>query len=164
MVFAHCVPSKWPLSMSFKLLHTPQIHCSQCHIFHIFHIFPYDLYLYIHNFSSIFSSLYFGVSFALGPSLDVEEDPYIRLVHHWDQFPGQTGRQHQVAAEAGSQFSPAATFSRKKEEFCNFVPLSSTTADLMRFSHSSWDDIFCQRSQIQQLLIGYRWAASVLCQ
>lgn len=135
MVFAHCVPSKWHLRMCFKLLHTPQIHWNQCHIFHIF---LYCICFYIRNFFSVFFSLYFGVSFALGPSLDVEKDPYICLVDHWDQFPGQTGRQHQVAAQAASRFSLSRA--RSPEKKANFVPLSSTTADLVRFSRSSWED------------------------
>lgn len=82
----------------------------------------YSIY-YRYSFLLSFSSLYFGASFAPGPSLDVEKDPFICLEDHWDQFPGQTGRQHQVAAEAAARFSLSRTRSpgEKKGEFCPII-------------------------------------------
>lgn len=134
MVFAHCVPSKWHLRTCFKLLHTPQIHWNQCHIFHIF---LYCIYFYIRNFSSVFPAYILVSQLPLGQAWTVRKTLTFALWITGTSSPAKLG------ASTRWQQKPHPTSlsrARSPEKKANFVPLFSTRADLVRFSRSSWED------------------------
>lgn len=158
MVFAHCVPSKWHLRMCFKLLHTPQIHWNQCHIFHIF---LYCICFYIHNFSSVFPAYILVSHLPLGQAWTARKTLTFAL---WITGTSSTAK---LGASTRWQQKPhPASLShghvlQKKRRILSHYP---SPQRIWCGFHAPHGKIPCQRRQMKQFLIDYRWAASVLCE
>lgn len=135
MVFAHSVPSKWPLYKA-----TP-------HPTNPLEPAPYIQFIlyYIYIFIFILSPVFFQPIFwcLIYPWMLRKTLKFASWITG-NSSPAKLGVSTRWQQKPHPGFlSQGHVFQKKKE---NFVPLSSTTADLVRFSRSSWEDTLPKES------------------